>query len=170
MFLYLSIVVHLIGISTGDVYAGETVLLESGRTVYVVFMSVLHPEDVSEGSEVQLTLARNVKVRDALVLRKGTLVTGQVVKLQKRGFVGKPDEIKVEIKYVTDSNEVKVPVFGEYSISGSAQQVESLGITLFYCIFGIFIRGEETHIAEGTMVSCRVLSDTYLAVKPGDGN
>jgi len=85
-----------------------------------------------------------------------------VSKVQIHGYFGRPDIIAIKIDHIKMRGNLIIPLKGEYHISGQQKQAESLGVTVFFCLCGIFIPGDKAYIKTGTIVPCFVTDNVII--------
>ena len=142
--------------------AAYSIIIPRGKYLDVRFTSDIYPKNIHVGDTVELETASNVVIDNTIVIPEHHPVRAVVSKLQKRGSFGRPDIIVIKIDHLTMSGNVTVPLKGEYKISGQEKQAESLGITVFFCLLGIFIRGDQAYIKADTIVPCFVTANVSI--------
>ena len=142
--------------------AGHSIIIPKGKYLDVRFISDIHPENINVGDIVEMETAVNLVVDTTIVVPEHHPVRAIVFKVQRHGPFGRPDIIAVKIDHIKMSGNVTIPLKGEYQISGQQRQAESLGITVAFCLCGIFIPGDKTYIKADTIVPCFVAADVNI--------
>jgi hypothetical protein len=151
--------------STADSISTSTVVLRRGRTVDVRFVGDLKPHGLHVGQVVPLEMAQDILAGGYLVLEEGGPASGHIENLQPRRPVGVPARLRVVIDYATAVGGTHVPLEGVYSTEGADRHIESAGVSIFYCVCGLLIPGEDVIIRDGTVVTCFVAADTEMFIE-----
>lgn len=139
-----------------------TCVLPRGRVVDVRFPTALCPRELRADCAIDLEIAHDVRVDDALVFVEGALARGRVESVRKRQAAGYPAQLTIVVESATAVDGTSVPLTGVYSTVGQDRHVEAAGIALFFCVCGLLIPGEDVLIDKGTVVPCFVAGDTVV--------
>lgn len=128
----------------------KTVTLVAGTEVNLQMAQDVSSRGTKPGEPVELTLAEDLKVGDAVVAKIGARALGEVVQAVKPNFWGDPGEISIRIKFLRVGN-TKVELHGSAANSG----------TMY-----VIIRGSQGVIKTGTPVKAFVATSAEVTPLP----
>lgn len=151
------------------------VKVPAGTPVMLRTAQAISPQNVKAGDPVSFTVADDVVVDGKVVIKAGSQAKGEVVKAEKRGILGKPDRVSVQITSVTAVDGKTLPVSAAKAAEGEDKMVLGIILTLI-CLPLLFIKGGEAEIGAGTTVQAmttglaevRVADDPATTSKPAE--
>ncbi|MHA2260724.1 MAG: hypothetical protein ACXACO_22380 [Promethearchaeota archaeon] len=108
------------------------------------------------GDPVDLSVARDVDINGKVVIRQGTRATGEVVSVEKKGYVGKPGKIAIAVRSVTAVDGTEVRLRDTVTQEGKSKETTALLLGLIVCILLLLIKGESSIIPAGTEIKAYV--------------
>ena len=156
-------------VARSDSSWADTVLLQRGRVVDLRFTADIRPRGLNVGDDVCLEIAGDIEVDGVPLLREGMRAVGHIDGVRSRQPVGVPARLRVIVDHAVAVDGTNVPLEGVYTTEGTDRHIESAGVSLFYCVCGLLIPGEDVIVREGTIVTCFVQSDTPVRIKEGQG-
>ena len=145
--------------------------LEDGTKVNLILGRELSSGKESTGNRVDFEVSEDVKVKDVLVIPKGSLAYGTITEAQERRRLGRAGKLNVRIEEVrlTDGSRAKLRAVQESKGKGRQGLMTAAmigtGILFFPAapVF-LFMRGKDVVIAKGTPVVSYVDGNTELDI------
>ena len=116
-----------------------------------------------EGATFRLTVARDVKLGNYVVIPAGSPAKGRITWLTSRGAFGKSGKMDVELESVEVNGRV-IPLNGTYRQEGEGATMATLGGVLVAGVFAGFITGRSGRIPEGRELMATTEQPIELAV------
>ncbi len=141
--------------------ATKALKIQDGTIVRVIFTQELSSEKNHPQDPVPCEIAEDVRIGDAVIIAKGTPVTGQVSQAEKRGGWGKSGTLAFSIDYVkaVDGNNIRLR-------GGSAQggkQFSAGGAMMG--LSGGFKKGKAITVAKGSTMNVYVDGDHEISLR-----
>lgn len=134
-------------------YAAIQKTLKEGTPVALSLTQTIDSETAIVGETVEFVVSRDVDIDGTVVIQSGTVATGTIASVEKRGMLGKPGAIMVTLKSTTAVDGTEVPLRGSISREGSNKQTTALLVGILLCILGLFlIKGGSANVPTGTEV------------------
>jgi hypothetical protein len=156
--------------------------LEDGTKVPLTLGRELSSGKESTGNRVDFEVSEDIKLKDVLVIPKGSLAMGTITEAQERRRLGRAGKLNVRIEQVRLADGSRAKLRAVQESKGKGRQglmtaaIIGAGILFFPAapVF-LFMRGKDVVIAKGTPVVSYVDGDTELdkakfevAAKPGE--
>jgi hypothetical protein len=139
-------------------------VLKAGTEVPLKFAQSLHSGRSQAGDTIELELAEDLKVANAVVVRKGARALGQVTREHGPGGVGKGGELYLQVDLLKAGSR-KIKLRGESG--GKAARNVCWGCGIAWGPLGILLGGGKGYvIKEGTPITGYVAEDIELPVLP----
>ena len=90
-----------------------------------------------------------VYINNKLVIKSGTLVVGQVVKLKNNSILGIPGEIQIGNFRISDSNQI-INLRGNITNKGTNRAWVNVGWFFWVALPLLFVKGNDGKISAGT--------------------
>jgi hypothetical protein len=126
----------------------KTILLSEGTELILKMAQDISSRAARAGEPIELTLAEDLKVGDAVVAKAGARALGEVVQGKKPDFWGEAGEVSIRVHFLRVGDK-KIEIRGA---AGSA------GVRY------ILIRGSQGGIKTGALVKAFVASDVEVSV------
>lgn len=136
-----------------------TVELPQGMTLRLVLGERLTSDTVKENQEVLVCLGEDVRVGEAVVLRRGTPAVGRVTRAQDAGAMSRQGEVAVAPEAILAAKDKVLPVSGSGEFEGGVPASNYTGL------LGLFSEGLEAEVPAGVRMS--VVTAGPLALEPG---
>jgi hypothetical protein len=133
-------------------------LLIEGTEVKLKFAEDLSSKTAVEGDPVSFVLAQDIRVGDAVVVRSGVSAVGEVSHVQQAGFMGRPGELNVRLKYIR-AGETRILLRGS-KVKDVEGKTGTLGVLL--APLGLLKPGKHVEVKEGTRLTAYVDEDVRL--------
>ena len=124
---------------------------------------MISPQTMHAGDQANFIVAADVRVGDRVVIREGTPATGEVVRSQKRGMIGRPDELTVRVGNTTAVDGTNVPLNGMRTVEGDDKMILSI-IGGLICLFPLLIKGGRASITPGTTLDTTTVAPVQVRV------
>ena len=145
--------------------------LEDGTKVPLTLGRELSSGKESTGNRVDFEVSEDIKVKDVLVIPKGSLAVGTITEAQGRRRMGRAGKLNVRIEEVrlADGSRAKLRAMQENKGQGRQGLMTAAMIgtgILFFPVAPVFLfmRGKDVVIAKGTPVTSYVDGNTELDV------
>jgi hypothetical protein len=143
--------------------------LPDGTKVPLVLGRELSSGKESVGNRVDFEVTEDIKVKDAVVIPKGSLAMGTVVEAQARRRLGRAGKLDVRIEEVRLADGSRARLRSMQENKGQGRQglmtgaMIATGVLFFPAtpVF-LFMRGKDVVIAKGTPVASYIDGDTQL--------
>ena len=142
-----------------------TITLPAGTPVSIRIAETVSSETVMTGYPIRLEVASDVKKGGKIVIKSGASAIGTVTSSVKKGIVGKPGEIAIQINSVTAVDGNTIPVTAHHVNKGEDKSTMSLIVGLFLCIFVLFTKGGEGSLQAGNIIQASTTSEAYIDIK-----
>jgi hypothetical protein len=143
--------------------------LEDGTKVPLVLGRELSSGVESTGNRVDFEVTEDIKVKDIVVIPKGSRATGTIVEAQKRRRMGRAGKLNVKIDEVRLADGSRAMLRAMQENSGKGRQgvmtaaMIGTGILFFPAApLFLFVRGKDIVIAKGTPVASYIDGNTEL--------
>ena len=109
-----------------------------------------------------MALAEDLKVGAIVVAKSGAKALGYVTNSKRAGMFGKGAELNMRLDYVR-VGDLKVKLRGLKAREGESKQGTAIALTVLLGPIGLFKKGKEIEIKEGTPIKAFVADDTKVA-------
>lgn len=148
-FLIVSHIITFVGLS--PLSAAQRVTVPSGTVVMVRTAETIDPANVRTGDIVNLIVMNDVRIQDKVVIASGATARGQVSEAKKKGAVGSPAKIAIELQTVQAVDGSNIPIRGARRMEGEDKVVLTVILGLL-CLPLILLQGGDAHIPAGTTI------------------
>jgi hypothetical protein len=146
---------------SGVMSSPTEVLLPEGTDVQLVFDDDLSSKSATEGDEITLTLADDLKVGDVVVAKAGCKAEGEVTNAKKAGMMGKAGELNIRLNYLKVGS-VKIRLRGSKGKEGESGATGAIVLTVLFGPIGLIKHGKDIDIKQGTALKVYVSDDIKL--------
>jgi hypothetical protein len=138
-------------------------MLTKGTSVPLVFATNFSSRKADVGDKINLTLAEDLKIGDAVVAAKGATGMAHVTEAHKSGVAGVPGFVAFEAESLTLEGTV-VKLMGTAAKEGREVQINPATVGLAFVVPGgvFLVHGNEAEIKEGSVFTATVAEDTKL--------
>jgi hypothetical protein len=144
--------------------AAEARLL-AGTHVALTLAHHITSSQTSGGSPVYFRVRDDILSRDGrTVIRKGTLVRGQMAAAQERGRIGSSGAMNFGVRFVPAVDGQNIRVIANLAATGRDRSGAVVGWTIFWGWFGLITKGMDSYALRGAELDAEVLSDKVIAV------
>lgn len=145
----------------------NTRVLRGGAQIRVAFLHEVTTEDKASkvGDRPRLEVAEDVTVDGAVVIPKGTPVTGELTAVRNKGMWGKSGKIEGRVINMSlNGRTVRMSgAFDDKGVTGTAGVVAAVALVP---VVGFFVTGTSARIPAGGQVSAYIDEDVVFAIKP----
>lgn len=143
--------------------AQAKLLLARDTPVPFVIASDVSSKTAEVGDKVSLTLAEDLKVGDAVVVRKGTPAVATVTEVDKTGMGGAPGEVFFQIDTL-QAGSTLIKLQGTAAKEGQDKVGKAFGLMFVPVVpVGVFVHGKDAEIKQGASFTAFVDADTLLS-------
>lgn len=122
--------------------AADMIKVLPGTEVRLHLNEVLSSKLVRKGQSFKLVVEKDVRVRGQVVVPKGTLASGIVVRTSASSVGGKPGEVYVRVEYLI-LNGQRIALFSGSGQRGKGSDGAAVVLTALFGPIGILTRGKE---------------------------
>lgn len=115
-------------------------------------------------SPVFFRVVDDVLADGAVVIRKGTLVTGKITNIGTRQMQGVSGTVGLDVRSVPAVDGQLIRVIASTTRTGRSRDGAMVGWSLLWGIGALFTHGVNAHIERGTILEAQVLSDRRVDV------
>lgn len=121
----------------------------------------LSSKTANEGDRFTVSLAEDVKLEDGTVLHAGYRGVGEVIHAKKSGMLGRSGELNVRLTYFKVGEE-RVRLRASKGSEGKGNTTNQIVGVVLIGVFAAFIKGHNTEIPKGTLVTAYIDQDATL--------
>ena len=138
-------------------------ILPKGTTVPLVFAADFSSRKADVGDKINLTLAEDLKVGDAVIAAKGAPAIVNVTEAHKSSVAGIPGFVSFEAESLTIDGTV-VKLTGSAAKEGREVQINPATVGLAFVVPGgvFLVHGNDAEIKPGSLFTATVAEDTRL--------
>lgn len=137
----------------------QDVKISASTVVPVRTTSAIYSDQVQNGQRVtSVSVARDVKVDDVVVIEAGTLVNAIISRVSDAGRVGQPGDITLDIESTTAVDGTEIGLSGTFSAEGDGKIGASVAISVLLCPLALLMKGDEGAVPSGTEIRALTLS------------
>jgi len=140
----------------------EPVKVPAGMLVELELQHHVTPGYMKVNVPVYFRVAEDVAVGGQTLIRKGTLVTGEVEQSAGRGMVGRSGAMALGVRIATAVDGTSVPIDADLNQQGRSRGGALVGWTLFWGIPGLITKGVNPYIERGAIIEATVIGETYV--------
>jgi len=142
--------------------APAKLLLAAGTAVPFVFASDVNSKTAEVGDKIPLTLAEDLKVGAAVVVKKGTPAVATVTEVDQTGMGGAPGEVFFQV-HSLQAGGVVIKLHGAAAKEGQDKVGKAMGLMFVPVVpVGVFVHGMNAEIKQGALFTAYVETDTLL--------
>ncbi len=166
-----SIVVHqntqspvfkLSRIQEGSVY------IPANTQINLELLRTLDSKTAKTGDPIRFKTIDNLIINNVVVIPAGSTAKGTVTKAGSAGGLGRSGKLEIAINSVQTLNGIEVPLAYSTAKSGQSDGGAVAVFAVVSIIGGLFMKGTNVQIAEGTKFEAIVTEDTDLKVQFAD--
>jgi len=139
-----------------------TLAVHDGDPVQLRVVKEVSSKTAKQGDPVMLELAEDIKVGDVVVARAGSRAMGEVIWVEKAGFLGKGGDLEVRLDYLK-IGERKLRLRGTNTQEAGAGRQAGAAILTVTIGVGLFIRGKDMVLGQGSVIKAYLGDDAMLA-------
>jgi hypothetical protein len=146
--------------------AWAAVLLSNGTSIPLELTQQVSSEDNTVGQPVQFRVVKDIVVGNYLLIKAGSLATGEIISITKRGAIGKNGNVTIQAKNVYGVDGTLINISAMKNAAGEEKQTTSIVLTVLCCILFLIMRGEKGILSVGTPLEAMVLGNQYIKGTP----
>jgi hypothetical protein len=162
---FTAVIINMVSLSSGF---ARDVILENGTRIRLETVNKVSSGINNEGDEISFVVTDDVKLGDTVLIKAGTIATGTVSELLKRGSIGKAGKLTIDLDSTLAVNGKKVPLTGTIIRKGDDKMVLSLALSLLACppvsLVFLTMRGADATLPANFEYNARVDRDTILSI------
>jgi hypothetical protein len=142
--------------------AGEVAVPE-GTELTAATTEALSSKTSTEGDSVTLKVVEDVRVNGQVVIAKGALVKGVIVKAKKAGMMGRGGQLQLRVESTTTADGQSVKLRSSKGKSGDDKTGATIALVVLFGPVGLLKHGKQAEIKPGTEI--KVYTDEAKQVK-----
>ena len=143
-------------IPRGHVYIPEDTIIEIELT------KTISSKTLKVGDVLPFVTVKNLIINDVIVIPRNAKVKAVVTRARKSGVFGRGGRLEFSIVSVKTMNGIEIPLeYRQQDKAGNDDGAVALA-ALVTVVGGVFMRGKNVVISEGTRIETRVTADTDL--------
>ncbi len=162
-FLIVSLAFTFFLFSPASALARQVVLKES-ILVPVQTKTRISSKDAIIGTQVILSVERDIKVDGVVVIKAEAPVLAVISDAKKTGMAGISGEVHVNIEYVTAVDGTKVPLRGSFNTRGDSEIGGTIAVGVILCPLAFLNKGKEGVIPAGAVIRTLTVGDKTIKV------
>lgn len=143
----------------------QEITINAGTPIALETVQTLYSDIVQSGQTVDFRVKNDVKVKDVVVIKAGSIAKGLVTRASRAKGLGKEGQIEVQIKSVSSIDGQQIPVVGN-NIYRQGEDKQTLAIVLgvVLCILFLTMKGKNCGIIAGTTVDATTAANMTVSV------
>jgi len=137
--------------------------IPEGTEVPLLFVDPLSSATNAEGDRFTLRVDGDVKIGGRVAIKSGSIAVGTVTNAHKRGFMGKPGELNVNLDHVSVGDD-RVRLRASKGKTGDSKVGTTVALTILFGPIGLLKRGHDIDIKPGTPITAFVDQPTDVVV------
>lgn len=129
-------------LASSQCFAADMIRVLPGTEVRLQLSEVLSSKLVRKGQSFKLLVENDVRVRGQVVVPKGTVASGIVVRTSSSSVGGKPGEVYVRVEYLI-LNGQRIALFSGNGERGKGTDGAAVVLSALFGPIGILTRGKE---------------------------
>lgn len=150
----------LLGLQNLPVLA-QTIKIPAGTPITVYADTEIDADDVQVDENINFLVQDPVYINNKLVIKSGTLVVGQVVKLKNNSILGIPGEIQIGNFRISNNNQI-INLRGNITDKGTNRAWVNVGWFFWVALPLLFVKGNDGKISAGTYQILYTIGDNYI--------
>jgi hypothetical protein len=142
----------------------ESARLQAGTHVTLQLAQHITSGQTPAGAPVWFRVKDDLIVDDETLVRKGTLVRGQMTASSKRGSIGASGSMNFGVRFVPAVDGQNVRVIASLGSTGRDRGNALVGWTLMWGWFGLMTKGVDAYALRGSEMDAEVLSDKVIQI------
>ena len=149
----------VISISGAPAQDSHALMLREGAPITLRLTKLLSSKTAHPGEQLDLELAKDVRIGDALIVREGTKAVGEVTLAKKAGHMGEGGNLAIRVTEVR-SGDSRIKLRGTSGKAGDSK----FAYTLAFGVFGMLKHGTNAELPAGTTITAYVAEDVGVSV------
>ena len=139
------------------------VVLKAGTSIPLETVSMIQSDLVTVGQIIDFMVRQDVVVDDAVVVPRGSIAKGQVMRAERPRAIGREGFVEIQIKSVTaaDGQEITLTGGNVYQ-EGEERQTLSIVLGIFVCVLFLLLKGRDAQVPQGFQVESSVATTTTI--------
>jgi hypothetical protein len=138
------------------------ITMPAGVSVIVALGESLNSSKAKTGQKVKVSVMQDVVYDGAVIIRKGTPVSGRVGDASSGSLGGKGGKLKIELDSTTAVDGTRVPLLGTAETEG--KHTKALSVKGYLTGWGLFSKGSKTTIPAGTPLEAKTTGELHINV------
>lgn len=139
----------------------QTIRIPAGTPITIYVEEEIDADDVQLNQNINFMVLDPIYINNKLVIKSGTSVTGQVIKLKNNSILGISGEIQIGNFRIADSNQV-INLRGNITNKGTNRAWVNVGWFFWVALPLIFIKGNDGKISAGTYQILYTIGDNFI--------
>lgn len=139
----------------------QTYQIPAGTPITVYVAEEIDADDVQLDQNIDFIVQDPVYINNKLVIKSGTSVIGQVIKLKNNSILGIPGEIQIGNFRITDSNQI-INLRGNITNKGTNRAWVNVAWFFWLALPLLFVKGNDGKISAGTYQILYTIGDNYI--------
>lgn len=140
-------------------------VLRAGTDVPLIMSESINSNDraLRAGKQIRLQVANNITLGGAVVIPAGSIATGEITEIRRKGMWGKSGRIEARVLNVRVGDRL-IRLSGTFDDKGVTGTAGVVGAIVFVPIAGFFLTGTSANIPAGSGVKAFLDEDLRIAV------
>lgn len=143
----------------------ETIVLRNGTPMQLSLFRTLNSETATVGQRVTYRLEHDIKVEGKVLIWAGSLATGEIVDVEKKGILGKAGTLSIQLKSIQAIDGTNVRLTAYKVVKGEDKSSTAIIVTLILCIFGLLMKGGDASLQSGSVIEAFTIGDVEIEVE-----
>lgn len=141
----------------------ENVVVRPTR-VQLSLAQTIDAETANQGDPVEFVVVHPVYQDGKIIVPAGARAYGRIEQVTQNGLLGKPASLAISLTTVDAIDGSKLPIIASKTLKGESRTAISIGVSLFLCILGVFIKGENVTMQAGYIIDADILGGNVVNV------
>jgi hypothetical protein len=137
----------------------HALMLREGASITLRLTKPLSSKTARPGDVVDLELAKDIRIDDALIVREGTKAVGEVTLAKKAGHMGEGGDLAIRVTEVR-SGDSRIKLRGTQGKAGDSK----FAYALAFGVFGMLKHGKNAELPAGATITAYVAEDVAVSM------
>lgn len=142
------------------------VVLTAGTPLHVVTTQAITSKTANLNDVVNFKVDEDVVVNNQIVIRKGTTAVGSIMHATKGGYMGKSGKLGIQVESTQTVDDARVKLRAAKGDEGDDETTKAAVLSMISPL-GLFKRGGEAKIEEGTRVTVYIAEEKRFRLEEG---
>lgn len=143
----------------------QKIKLRDGERIRLLLREDISSATANVGDRINLTVAEDIKVNDAIVIGKGASAVGSIVEAKKKGMLGRGGKLTMSMEFVKAVDDQSVRIRSNAAREGDDKTGKTVVVFIFGGPLAVLVKGKDVVATRGTEFSAYIDEEKEILVK-----